>query len=600
MIKQIYKNKITVTVSAVCLALSFGACKKYLGVEPVSSFGPEYVYGSVGNAQSAVLGAYACLGGDQGYGIRLSMYYTYDNDEMMGQEGAADNERRDIAHYNTQPSNTQLAGPFNQLYRGVERANQSIYNIPKMDLYNNGNATQQSQLRGLYAEALVLRAQFYFELIRNWGDLPAQFLPSSVDKDLFKAQTDRDTIYNRILNDLAEAAALLPWRKQAGYSNERITQGTARALRARIALFRGGYSLRTQTSIYGPVMARPADYKNYYQIAKDECAIIMQQSGDHNLNPSFQSVFKDALNKYIEEPNGEILWEVGMAGGSTNFGDSKLGYYNGPRYTGTASQGNSALTILPTYFYLFDSTDTRRDVTCTYYNINATLQLAARVMSDMVDGKFRRDWNPITTSAAQYFGVNWPVIRFSDVLLMFAEADNELNNNPTPAAIAAFEKVRTRGYGGDATKIGTTPAGYTAFFDAIVKERSLELGGEGIRKYDLIRWNKLGEKLNLVKTQLAAIVANQAPYDQLPKNMYYLPNQSVSTGMVWGNSFYKPTPAAVPAGYSTLAWLGGSGITNKIIGSFARSFEPNMKELLPFPQSATDANPNLKQNRFRP
>jgi hypothetical protein len=580
------------------VSLALGSCKKYLEVQPVSSFGPDYVFGSVTNAESALLGAYACLGGDQGYGIRLSMYYAYDNDEMMGQEGAADNERRDIAHYNTQPSNTQLAGPFNQLWRGIERANICIYNIPKMDLYNNGDATSKAALRKFYGEALTLRAQYYFEIIRNWGDVPSQFQPASLETDLFKEKTDRDTLYNRILADLAEASTLVPWRTQAGTTNERITQGAVRALRARIALFRGGFSLRSVTSSYGGNMARPADYLDYYQIAKEECSIIMEHTGDHKLNSSFQAVFKDAICKYLEEPNGEVIWEVGMGGGSSNFGDSKLGYYNGPRYLGTASQGNSALTILPTYFYSFDSTDTRRDVTCTYYNLSASLQLVGRVLSDMVDGKFRRDWNPIPTSGAQYFGVNWPIVRLSDVLLMFAEADNEINHGPSGEARAAFEKVRLRGYGGNASLIGVTPSDYDGFFTAIVKERALELGGEGIRKYDLIRWNKLGERINWVKAQLDAIVANQAPYNQLPANMYFLPNQPMASGMVWGNSFYYPTPASAPAGYSTLAWLGGSGITSKLINSFARSFEANKKELLPFPQSAIDVNPKLTQNEY--
>jgi len=76
-------------------------------------------------------------------------------------------------------------------------------------------------------------------------------------------------------------------------------------------------------------MARPADYLTYYQIAKNECEIIMQHQSEHNLNPSFKAVFKDALCQFREEPNGEVIWEVGMAGGASNFGDSKLGYYNG-------------------------------------------------------------------------------------------------------------------------------------------------------------------------------------------------------------------------------------------------------------------------------
>lgn len=595
---RVIKNILLGSMSLLSIAAINSSCKKYLELEPISSFGPDYVFGSVTNAESAVLGVYACLGGDQGYGIRLSMYYPYDSDEIMGQEGAADNERRDIAHYNTQPSNTQLANPFNQLWRGVERANICIYNIPRMDLYNNGTATEKAMLRKLHGEALTLRAQYYFELIRNWGDLPEQFIPSSLEPDLFKKQTDRDTLYNHLLADLAEAATMVPWRSESGTTNERISQGAVRGLRARIALFRGGYSLRRASSAYGGVMARPSDYMAYYQIAKAECETIMQHSSEHNLNPSYRAVFKDNICQFKEEPNGEVIWEVGMGGGSTSTGDSKLGYYNGPRYTGTASQGNSALSVLPTYFYAFDSTDLRRDVSCASYNISASLQVAGRILSDMVDGKFRRDWTPVATSGAQYFGINWPMLRFSDVLLMYAEADNEINQNPSPAAIAAFEKVRLRGYGGNASLIGTTPATYSGFFDAIMKERMLELGGEGIRKYDLIRWNKLAERIAYVKGELAKMVADQPPYNQYPKNMYFLTNTPVSTGMVWANSFYYPSPASAPAGYSTVAWFSGTGIANKLQASFARSFEANKKELLPFPQSAIDVNINLDQNEY--
>jgi hypothetical protein len=336
-------------------------------------------------------------------------------------------------------------------------------------------------------------------------------------------------------------------------------------------------------------MERPANYKDFYQIARDECAAIMARTGDHNLNPSFESVFKDAVGAHREEPNGEIIWEVGMTGGGSGFGDSKLGYYNGPRYNNT---GNSALTILPTFFYAFDSMDTRRDVTCVPYNINQNFTLVARTFHTMVDGKFRRDWTSQVASAAQYFGTNWPMIRLSDVLLMFAEAENELNNGPTAAAFAAFEKVRLRAFAGNAALIGTTPTDYAGFFDAIMHERMLELGGEGIRKYDLIRWNKLGQRLAEVKAEMQKMVAKEAPYENLPSVMYYLPDQ---TSMVWYGSFYKPTPASAPPGYSSISWI-GSGITSTIINILAVSFEANKCELLPLPQASLDANPNLTQD----
>lgn len=579
-------NKLMLGCLSGVLVFSAASCKRYLEVEPVSSFGTDYVFSNVPNAEKAILGIYSALGGDQGYGIRISMYYPYDNDEMMGQGGTPypDNERRDIAHFNVQPSNTQLAGPFNQLYSGVERANICIYNIPRMAMYTSGSAFEQSQLKHMLGEALTLRAQFYFELIRNWGDVPAHFLPSSLETDLFKAKTDRDSIYDVLLSDLQEAATLVPWRSATTVTNERITQGAVRALRARIALFRGGYSLRLNRQ-----MERPANYKDFYQIALDECKAIMDKSSEHNLNSSFQAVFKDALGAKRQEPNGEIIWEVGMSGGGSGFGDSKLGYYNGPRYN---NQGNSALTILPSYFYAFDSTDTRRDVTCAPYNIAADRNLEARTLQTMVDGKFRRDWTNQLTSAAQYFGTNWPMIRFSDVLLMYAEADNELNNGPSAAAKAAFEKVRLRAYGGDASKIGVTPSDYTGFFNAVMKERMLELGGEGIRKYDLLRWNKLKERIDATKAQLEAMASRQAPYDQYPATMYYIKGTPY---MNWANSFYKPSPSPAPAGSTSVAWV-GTGIRSTILTYYAIGFTAGKSELLPIPISAREANPFLTQD----
>jgi len=571
------------------------SCKRYLEVEPISSFGTDYVFDNVVNAEKAVLGAYNRLTGDQGYGIRLSMYYSLDDDLMMGQGGNPypDNERRDIAHYRVNQNNTQLPGPFSQLYEGVERSNLCIYYIPRMEKYTNGSENEKMLLRRLHGEALTLRAQYYLELIRNWGDVPAHFQPASMETDLQKAKTNRDTIYNRLIEDLALAATLVPWRSKVP-RDERITQGAVRALRARIALYRGGYSLRRESR----TMERPADYLTYYQIAKEECLEIMQ-SNEHALNPSFESLFKDYIAGKTLDPHGEVLWEVAMGGGNSALGDSKLGYYNGPRGNSTGPSngaGNSALTILPSYFYMFDSTDTRRDVTCVPFNLTSTGNIVGRNMAIMVDGKFRRNWIPgALTSTAQYFGVNWPLIRYSDVLLMFAEAENEINGGPTAAAVTAFETVRKRGFGGNASLIGTTPSDKLGFFNAIVKERALEFGGEGIRKYDLIRWNMLGQKLTETKATLNAMSERQAPYDQLPDYMYY---KNESPTLIWANpSYYKPNPfgSTAPAGFTRVDWV-RSSIGTTILTYYAESFTPNKSELLPIPKSAIDANRNITQD----
>ncbi len=587
--RSFFNTSLVLCSVSLLIITELSSCKKFLEVEPVSSFGTDYVFGSATNARTALMGVYASLTGDQGYGIRVSMYYPYDNDLMMGQGGNPypDNERRDIAHYNVNANNTQLARPFNQMYDGIEKANICIYNIPKMDGYENS-----PELKRMHGEALTLRAVFYLELLRNWGDMPAQFLPSSVEENLFKQKMGRDTTYEHLLDDLALAETLVPWRSEVA-RDERITQGAVRALRARIALYRGGYWLKEMQM--ANQMVRGSNYQAYYQIARDECMTIMQ-SNQHHLNPSYESVFKDYIAGKQLEPNGEVIWEVAMGGGSSALGDSKLGYYCGPRAN---NNGNSALSILPNYFYMFDSTDTRRDVVCAPYYVEASgTTITARTgrgLDVMPVGKFRRDWIPGgLTIGPQYFGVNWPIIRYSDVLLMFAEADNELNNGPSAEAKAALEQVRLRAYGGNAALIGVTPSGYADFFEAIVKERALEFGTEGIRKYDLIRWNLLATKLAETKEVLLAMSNREPPYDTLPDYMFFKDN---SPTLEWANSYYQPNMigSTAPVGYTRVNWV-RSTIESTILTYYAIAFTPNKNELLPIPQASLDANPELTQN----
>ena len=601
-----------------CLVLSVASCKKYLQPAPVSSFNTSFVFGDVPNAQKAVLSAYADLEGDNGYGIRISMYFPYDNDEMIGIHQLGDNDRGDIAHYNANSGNAQLYNPWVQLYQGIERANICIYNIPRMSLYTTGSAQQVGELKRLLGESLTLRAQFFLELVRNWGDVPAQWLPSALEPNLFLPKTDRDTIYNHLLNDLLQADSLVPWRTNVANLgdglDERITLGAVKALRARIALYRGGYSLRRASSIYGQTMARPADYLDYYKIALQECSDIMANPTQHSLNPSFQAVFKNGPDAHtLDNVYGEIMFEVGMSGGQgTN--DSKLGYYDGTKVNASLT-GNAAIGVLPTYFYLFDSTDTRRDVTCAPYEVAKDLNtLTGHPITTIAEAKFRRDWitNPsVMTSTAQYYGVDWPIIRFSDVLLMYAEADNEINQGPSAADIAAFNQVRTRGYGGNAALIGTTPTDYAGFFNAIVRERSLEFGGEGIRKYDLIRWNLLGSRIADAKTNLTNLAAatgtfagsyasNVWNFSQLPAAAFYKTTSTLATGLTWGTSLYAPATVTSLSGYTKVNWV-TSAIANLLLsssssGAYAADFKPNHSELLPIPQSAIAADYNLTQD----
>jgi hypothetical protein len=585
----------------VLLVASGLSCKKYLDLQPISGQEPNVVFSSVTTAEQALLGVYQELTGDQGYGKVVGMYYWTDNDETMGPTGD-DQDRKGMAHYHLTAANAQLESPFEQLYSGIERANQCIYYIPRMALYTSGNATQIAQLQRMYGEALTLRAQFYFELIRNWGDVPASWLPSAMDSTLYLSKTDRDTIYNHLLNDLQLAETLVPWRGDPSITaiDERLTKGGVKGVRARVALYRAGFSLRSNGQ-----MVQGSNPNFYYQICDTECLSIMN-SGHHALNPSFRSVFHDYIDAHqIDNTFGEILFEVGMTGGNSNT-DSKLGYYNGPKFD---NLGNASFSVLPSYFYLFDSTDTRRDVTIAPYDCNTNLTKTGKASNAVRDGKFRRDWiSPSPgTSAAQYFGLDYPLLRFSDVLLMYAEVENDLNNGPTAAGTAAYQQVRLRAYGGNAALAGTPPSDFAGFSNAIVDERSRELGIEGIRRFDLIRWNLLWTKISQARQTMLAMSYGVAPWNTYPTAMYYSKTSIADDVTLWDNSFFVTQPASTPSGAGKVNWLGG-GTTGGIIGTFfttsggfigfagyydSVAYHTN---LFPIPQHSLDANYNLSQN----
>ncbi len=612
--KYMSKNTFKIIVASLVVIVA-ASCKKYLDQQPITSVGADLVFKDVNTTRQSIAGVYSRLVGDQGYGIRVSLYYPVDNDEMQGPGGALDNDRRDLARYESKPGNAQIERPFNQMFQGIEYANICIDQIPKMDLYKSGSDNEKKQLQRMLGEALTLRAQFYLEAIRNWGDLPAHFKPAyaQATENPFPSRASRDSIYDILLEDLKTAATLVPWRNDLAaigdQQDERLTKASVKGLRARIALYRGGFSLRKDGTVQ-----RGSNYLAYYQIAKDECNDIMN-SGQHALNPSYKSLWKDRVCAHVNfDAEGELLFQASAIGTNAT-ADTKLGYYNGPSVNGL---GNRSINPIPTYFYLFDSTDLRRDVTIAPYNVNADgISKAGQAITAMNDGKYRRDWltNPtvLPTNAIQYFSTKWQILRYADVILMFAEAENELNG-PTTAAYNAINMVRRRGYGKPLTTANATvdiPSGLskTDFFKTIVRERALELGGEGIRKYDLIRWDLLTtalaeSKANMLKMSTLTAISQptyMAAYPSycvsaaLPIAMYYNTGSTADDVALWRNSFYFTAPTSTPSGTTKITWLSAAINTTSLV-RFATGYQASKSQLLPLPQAVKDANFNLYQN----
>ncbi|TAH02276.1 MAG: RagB/SusD family nutrient uptake outer membrane protein [Sphingobacteriales bacterium] len=600
-----YKFNQSVIVALIALTvIGVVGCKKYTEVEPVSQYSIPQTFSDVSNAFSALVGVYDELQGDNGYGIRISMYYPYDSDEGIV-SGNIDNGRRGVGRYQLLLTNSEIANPFRQLYRGVEKANLCIEQIPAMPQYINGTDAEKKELKRLYGEALTLRAQFLYELIRNWGDVPAPMVPAYKQPSLFVPQANRDSTYDKLLADLATASDLLPWRTEVP-RNERITKGVAKALRARIALARGGFSLRQNGQ-----MVRGSDHIKYYTIARDECEILMNNRTQHTLNPSYSDVWKK-VTSFTYDPQGEIIFEIGAGGGNGN-SDSRMGNYDGPNLNNASryGAGGGGIVMLPNYFYSFDSVDTRRDITITHYQVsNATNIKSQRRLGELNTGKYRRDWRvPLLPGTVLNVGYNWAMIRFADVLLMYAEAVNEINGSPTPQAIAAFEEVRKRAYAGNTGLIGTTPTDKTGFFNAIVNERFLEFGHEGIRKYDLLRWNLLTTKIAEARTKIQQIRDRTGAYTNVPQYIYMKNNGEEIQYFAGTNTaataqpFWRPTQIPSPTtGWTRIDWAQNlttaSAIDSKPLWQgFASFFVPGKSELFPYDQvTLASYQGALKQN----
>lgn len=599
------------------LAFAIGAimitpsCKKFLDFESPSTSSEAVVFESTATTNTALVGVYNRLVGDNGYGSRLSTLFGITADDFRTSGSYSPSDRRGISMYGASSDNTDLIQPFAQLYSGIERANLCIKYIPQSKLYTSGSPTEQALMKRYHGEALALRAQFYYELIRNWGDVPQRFVPAVDAENLFPANADRDLTYDQIIADLAVAADLVPWRSEIPeYGSFRFTKGAIKGLRARIALARGGYSLRTKTN----TMERSADYLKYYQIAKDECKAIMD-NGSHRLNLVYENIFKSLHGTRADNEN-ELMFEVAAFGANANT-DSKLGYYNGIRFNAasTYGTGGGGMNAIPTYFYEFDpSKDCRRDVTLGIFEITATSKKMINTLNNFTDAKFRKSWTSFDgKSTSQQFAVNWPILRYADVLLMYAEADNEIGNGPSSTAAEALQLVQKRAYAGFEASIPVTPTNKIDFFNAIVKERLLEFGGEGIRKFDLIRWNLINSKFIETRAKLQQLIDGTGPYVNVPNFVYakeanynLTPSVTeVATLDLFGGApnivLFAPglNSTTAPTGYTVRNWRRSLTTENQITSTstgFAFYFEPNKKELLPYPKTVLNENPNMVQN----
>ena len=535
------------------------SCKDYLKTESNSIFTEENSFSNVDFAENVVNGAYDNLAAVHLFG---SFFLWYNCDTDLEFVVAANNGGTfNVAHYDANPGISNLNTWWNLLYSSIERANICIDNLPVSPLWEGEHAAQAQRI---YGEAVTIRALCYGELIKIFGDVPFKTKSTQAEDDYYLPKTDRDEIYEYLIQDLKDAEEYLPWMRETGTA-ERVNRGFLKGLRARMALSYAGYSLRNKTH----ETKRGRKWQEYYQIANQECRELME-SYEHGLNPSFENIFR-TLHAYSQDAaNKEVMFEIPFG----RLISGRIGYDIGMYFAFTTpstkyGRGNGTVRTSPYYYYSFDREDQRRDVSVELYQYGASgavdvQRLISAGGTEFRPTKWRKSWiNPPMggdLQTAQYTGVNWPIMRYADILLMYAETENEINGVPTQAAKDALSKVRERAFSAEVwpTKVNhyvdSVSASKDDFFNAIVDERAWEFGGEMIRKTDLVRWNLLGPKIKEMKEESLKIINDDPKYVGLVPNYIFWRTANDGETIEILNPDYRLPGTAIP-GYTRGNWL---------------------------------------------
>jgi hypothetical protein len=506
-IKIIYSKGLLI----IGLLTIISSCSNTIDLEPEGNWVVQNFYKNESDINAALAGIHSSLSSSRVFGGQIQQMNT-GTDESYKLKSWNENVQTGIMAHNA--ATQEVGDIYEKLYTGINNCNNLIKYI------NPANFEDVAVYNNYLGEARFLRGFMYYHLTLWFNEIPLRLEPSKDQSSNHLAPSAVTAVYEQIIIDLTFASENLRSSFDGAYVVGHANSMAAHAMLAKTYLKAAGY----------PLQATDINGKNPYQAAKDHCAIIMSD-GHHNLNGSYKDVFLNYIqNRYdLSETLFEIAYSNGTALGVNTGG--RIGVYNGLFIGINGSRINTPstspeITPSPLHETIYEENDSlRKHWNVPAYggiinrgNPNGIVAEKTPLAWGYTPGKFRR-WdaafphdlektnvqlNPIITLESplpvhqSITGINYPILRFSDVLLMFAEATNELSG-PTTEAIAAIDRVRTRaGLENLAVVKPEAIAGADAFFQEIVDERFRELCFEGHRKHDLIRWNLLEEKLQVL------------------------------------------------------------------------------------------------------
>lgn len=496
-------KKITI-ISSLCV-LFLASCS-LLDTEPQDFVTPSNYYNNETEMNTALNGVYATLANTTLYGGNMLGRMGLSAD--IGYESYA-SDFGSVGDYDVSPADAKVLTFWRDLYDGIGRANMLIKYIDKPQL-------DETTRNNIYGQALFLRAYYHFMLVVRFHNIPL-ILSVPEDGNRESVQTPQSStrdVYLQIIRDMEEAAPLVRTAAEL-QSPGRVSQSTVYGMLARVALYMAGYPVK-EPGMY-------AKAKEYAQKVID--------TGSHALNASYEQVF---LN-YIQDKYdvGESLFEVefwgtnegtytttaGMVGRNNGIGCSSTNIIGDTGKSVVDLYGYSIGTIrtTPYFFSLFETGDLRRDWTIAPFTYNTTTGTKTELTSSSIwtryCGKFRREYELSEPRSTNYTPINFPLLRYSDILLIWAEGvAADPDNHSADDLKQAYEyvnQIRRRGFGKDIntpdTGVDLETGDKNYLLEAIKDERPRELGFELLRKDDIVRWGEFYDRMRYARSLAAAI-----------------------------------------------------------------------------------------------
>ena len=459
------KNKFFKNILLVVLSFGYIGCEDYVDYEASENYtivASDY-FKTAADYEAALVGTYDILQWNI-YSVMIGDLAS--NNSLCGGESATDaiglQKIDDMIHI---ANNDQLTSTWKWLYEGVNRANYLAENKANIEF------TRKAEL---YGEVHFLRAYYYFELVKIFGGVPlfTDTRLTASDSNTLKRATKAE-VYAQIEKDLKDAISSLPATKS---TNGRATAYAAHALLGKVYLFQDKF---------------------------EEAATILEPLvGLYSLPTNFQSIFLNSGENgtesvfEVQHSKNSNWWDWGFPQGSE--GSFAIIHYGIRGYNGTVYASGWSFNVPTQDLYdAYDVNDTRRNVALLDIDDWASTTGAEFTPGYEHTGYFNHKYIPRAgLSGAQQelnYGINYRAIRYADVLLMAAEANNRKASPNATKARNYLNQVRARAFGNSSRASSSTG---TILTKEIWNERRLELAMEGHRFFDLVRTGEAAAKIS--------------------------------------------------------------------------------------------------------